>query len=238
MLVATTAVIAILDYVPGATELRNSLGEVVVVWLACIVESIYEMCQGGTLFATDRETGSSAEEPRTVEGQKPLLMEVGEGSTREERKRKAPIELSDFPPRLRSREDLIEVPGSPEEGARSTAEGSDHARDNREIAQVPAGQEAQQPVQQGVEAQHALSAARDEIRRLYVEDIVKRCTWMRSQRSELLLSPDIANNVRSMATDLELESMSAEELQGFIQGIRADPKLLSFNFREYWPNRK
>lgn len=96
---------------------------------------------------------------------------------------------------------LLTEPGAPaEEGAPSVNQPT-----------PPVEQEAQQPVQQGVEAQHALSAACDEIRRLYVEDIVKRCTWMRSQRSALLDSPDIENNVRSMQTDLELELLSAEE---------------------------
>ena len=102
----------------------------------------------------------------------------------------------------------------------------------------PIEHEAQQPVQQGLEAQHALSAAYDEMCRLYVEDIVKRCTWMRSKRSELLHSPNIVNNVRSMATDLELELFSVEELQGFIQDIRTNPTLLNSKFMEYWPGRK
>ena len=134
------------------SELLKQLCEVLSAYLACGFQCIFETFARGPSATLEmgpgESTGSSV--PSKVEWQKPLLMEAGEGSTREERKRKSPINLIDSPPRHQSLIDFIEVPSSPEEGARPTqlgttqlpapshsAEGSAHARDNREIAQVP-----------------------------------------------------------------------------------------------------
>lgn len=71
-----------------------------------------------------------------------------------------------------------------------------------------------------------------------MENIVGRNPWMRSQGSELHYSQDVANNVQSIVADLELSSLSAAELQGFIQDIRANPKQLNSHFKDFWPGGK
>lgn len=120
--VAVAVVGAFLWLLPSIAKLSpvilKDLCEVVSEWLAGLFLLLWETFKGGHSATLGMGTGESTDscEKLPSKGQKPLLMEVGEGSTRQERKRKAPpIELSDFPPRLRSREDLIEVPGSPEQ---------------------------------------------------------------------------------------------------------------------------
>nr|ABY55188.1 ribosomal protein S2 [Bambusa oldhamii] len=93
------------------------------------------------------------------------------------------------------------------------------------------------PVQQEVEAQQAsLLEIRVEIHKQYLANIIRRNPWMRNSRH--LLSQDIWNNVQSMVTSLELESLSTAELEQFLQDIRGNPNQLHFIFQEYWPGGK
>lgn len=128
-----------------------------------------------------------------------------------------PLELQG-PPVLRSLDDLILVPSSPEEGACSAQLGTN---------QLPAPE-----VQQEVEQQALLTEIREVIEQEYLRYILRRSPFMRN--SAFLSSPKITEVAQLMLQDFELELQSIEELQQFIQDIRANPQQLNSEFKKYW----
>nr|ABF70932.1 ribosomal protein S2 [Zea mays subsp. mays] len=114
--------------------LRKALIGALVMWLCFLFQLLWE--QSATLGMTQGESwGSSDKLPSKVGGQKPLLMEAGEGSTQEGRKGKAPLDF-EFEMEVRSAPDFIDPPLSPTEGERlspttgPSPEGGDHPHDN------------------------------------------------------------------------------------------------------------
>ena len=87
------------------------------------------------------------------------------------------------------------------------------------------------PVEQ--EAQQALFQVRDEILNLYRQYILRYSPWMKKDIT-FLFGDDIQLQVESIVTHLELESLSTEELNEFLQDIRGNPNQLHSFFKEYW----
>nr|QFO90881.1 hypothetical protein [Cynodon dactylon x Cynodon transvaalensis] len=98
-------------------ELLEELCETLSGYLACLCQFLYETLRGRH-SATQTQGMGLGESPSSYAGAppKPLLMETGEGSREPGGKGKAPIEHSGVPPQLRSMEDFIEPPLSPDEG--------------------------------------------------------------------------------------------------------------------------
>ena len=102
-----------------------------------------------------------------------------------------------------------------------------------EQAQPPADDMV--PVEQELEARQAIfGQIRDEMKQQYRADIIRRNPWMRNR----LLEQDILQNVLSMISTFELDSLSTAELEQFIHDIRSNPRQLHFIFKEYWPGGK
>jgi hypothetical protein len=88
------------------------------------------------------------------------------------------------------------------------------------------------PVQQEVEQQALLTEVREVIQQAYQRYIIRSSPWMRG--SGYLYSQDIADVAQSIITDTELDISSIEELQQFIQDIRANPQQLNWKFKDCW----